>query len=90
MKNKILGTVLTTKYELKAGTKTVFVGTTQSAREFTEEYYNNIVDAAPFFRRLGGSETLTRCYTSQGYKVYRMVSKSPCKTMRTIREFNWS
>jgi hypothetical protein len=88
--NSILGTVTTTKQELKEGTKTVFTTLEWQTREFDSEYYDNCVDAAPFFRRLGGSETLTRCYTSQGYKVYRMVSKSPCKTMRTIREFNWS
>ena len=90
MNTKILGTLTTTKYELKDGTKTVYIETTQSEEGFTEESYNNIVESAPFFRRLGGSETLTRCYTSQGYKVYRLVSKSPCKTMKTIREFNWS
>lgn len=90
MNTKILGTLITTKYELKDGTKTVFIENTQSDEEFNEESYNNIVESAPFFRRLGGSETLSRCYTSQGYKVYKIVSKSPCKTMKTIREFNWS
>ena len=87
---KTLGTLITTKYELKDGTKTVFVETTQEDSEFTEEKYNNIVDSSPFFRRLGGSETLTCCYTSQGYRVYKIVSKSPCKTMKTIREFNFN
>jgi hypothetical protein len=90
MNTKILGTLTTTKYELKAGTKTVFVEVEQVSGAFGELNYNNIVESAPFFRRLGGSETLTRCYTSQGYKVCRLVSKSPCKTMKTIREFNWS
>jgi hypothetical protein len=90
MNTKILGTITTTKYELKAGTKTVYIAYKERTEDFNEEYYNNVVNSAPFFRRLGGSETLTRCYTSQGYKVYRLVSKSPCKTMKTIREFNWS
>tara|TARA_R110000782_G_C14528640_1_gene382066 strand:+ start:35 stop:307 length:273 start_codon:yes stop_codon:yes gene_type:complete len=90
MNNKILGTLTTTKYELKEGTKSVFLEVGQVSGAFKESNYNNIVESAPFFRRLGGSETLSRCYTSQGYKVYKMVSKSPCKTMKTIREFNWS
>jgi hypothetical protein len=90
MNTNILGTITTTKYALNACTKTVFETLHETTEEFTEESYNNIVESAPFFRRLGGSETLTRCYTSQGYKVYRLVSKSPCKTMKTIREFNWS
>jgi len=85
-----LGILTTTKYELKDGTKTVFVETDTKTRDFDEEYYNNIVSSAPFFRRLGGSETLDRCYTSQGYKVYKLTSKSPCKTMKTIREFNFN
>jgi hypothetical protein len=90
MNTKILGTLTTTKYELKEGTKTVYIAYETETGDFIEEHYNNIVQSAPFFRRLGGSETLTRCYTSQGYKVCRLVSKSPCKTMKTIREFNWS
>jgi hypothetical protein len=90
MSNKILGTITTTKCELEDGRKTIFVVLHQTTEDFTEDSYNNIVESAPFFRRLGGSETLTRCYTSQGYKVYKIVSKSPCKTMKTIREFNWS
>jgi len=87
---RILGTIKTTKQELKEGTKTVFVTTKETTQDFDEEYYNNIVSSAPFFRRLGGSETLGRCYTSQGYRVYKVTSKSPCKTMKTIREFNFN
>ena len=89
MNTKILGTLTTTECELEEGRKTVFVVLHETTEDFTEDTYNNIVESAPFFRRFGGIETLSRCYTSQGYKVYKIVSKSPCKTMKTIREFNW-
>ena len=83
-------TLKETRFTLKDGTKTVFiVAEDKETREITEEHYNNYIESAPFFRRLGGSETLTRGYTSAGYKVVKMVSKSPCKTEKVIREFNF-
>ena len=80
----------TIKYELKAGTKTAYKEVGRELRIIDEEHYNNLVDSATFFRRLGGSETLQRCYTQYGYKVYKMISKSPCKQMKTIRELNFN
>ena len=80
----------TIKYELKAGTKAAYAEVSREVQDIGEEHYNNLVDSAPFFRRLGGSETLQRCYTQYGYKVYKMISKSPCKQMKTIRELDFN
>ena len=83
-------TLTQTRQVLKDGTKTVYIDSqVEPEKEITEEYYNNYVDSAPFFRRLGGSETLTRGYTCQGYKVVKMVSKSPDRTEKVIRTFNF-
>ena len=38
-----------------------------------------------FFRRLGGSETLTRCYTSQGFIPVQLVSTSPDRQVKKVR-----
>lgn len=77
------------RYEKKQGTKTVWVETEREQREITEKQYKNIIDAAPFFRRLGGSEYLERGYTECGYRVVRMLSTSPDKEYRTERLFNF-
>jgi hypothetical protein len=76
-------------YEKKAGTKTVWVETEREKREITEEQYKNIIDAVPFFRRLGGSEYLERGYTECGYRVVRILSTSPNKECRVERRFNF-
>lgn len=53
----------------KPGTKTAWQTDQTEVMEITEAQYNSTIDACPFFRRMGGSETLTREYTSWGYKV---------------------
>jgi len=59
--------------------------------EISEQQYNNIVgdDTLRFFRRLGGSESATRGYTSCGYVITKLVSTSPDKSRRTIRTFKF-
>lgn len=82
-----IGEYVTKKYTLKHGTKTVYDLVSVERDPLTEETYSNLVNSAPFFRKLGGSETLQRCYTSRGYRVYKMISRSPDKTKKTVREF---
>ena len=80
----------TTHYELKAGTKTAYVQVGESMEEFVDkQYHTNCVTSAPFMRRLGGSEHLAREYTKRGYLVTRIISKSPNKQNKTIREFDF-
>lgn len=52
-------------------------------------YYSNVVDAIPFFRNLGGRETVSCSYTKAGYIPTKIISTNPGRTERTIREFNY-
>ena len=79
-----------TSFTLKPGTKTVFVPEETRVEEISEEQYRNIVDSAPFFRRLGGSETLSRGYTPRGYRVVEITSKNPDRTTKVVRKFKFS
>ncbi len=41
-----------------------------------------------FFRGLGGSESVTRGYTSEGYIVVELISCDPARTIRKVRKFD--
>jgi len=45
-------------------------------------------DTCKFFRRLGGSESVERSYTSQGYIVTQLISMDPGRTVRKVRTFS--
>jgi spore coat polysaccharide biosynthesis predicted glycosyltransferase SpsG len=77
------------KFILKTGTKTVYELNSEETKAVTLEQHKNAVDAAPWFRRLGGSETLTREYTKQGYQVTQIVSKSPDRQTKVIRKYKF-
>lgn len=64
---------------------------TTEVKNIDFKQYNNITsdDTLKWFRRLGGSETATRNYTSRGYNVTKLISTSPDKSTRVIREFNF-
>ena len=76
-------------FTLKAGTKTVYELESEETKEVTSEQHKYAVDAAPWFRRLGGSETLTREYTKRGYQVTQIVSKSPDRQTKVIRKYSF-
>jgi hypothetical protein len=80
----------TIKQEKKQGTKTVWETKQTENENITEQQYKNIIEAAPFFRRLGGSESMQKAYTCKGYTVVRNISTSPDKQNRTIRSFEFS
>lgn len=42
-----------------------------------------------WFRRFGGSETAQRAYTCQGYNVIKLISRSPGRSNKTVREFKF-
>lgn len=81
--------LIKTEYELKVGTKTVYTEIETAQKEITETEYNNIIDSVSFFRRLGGTETIQRAYTSAGYKATKLTSKSPDRQTKVIRKFNF-
>lgn len=69
----------------KTGTTWKTTGTEEKEIDFI--HYSNIVDAIPFFRNLGGTETVTRKYTKFGLIPIKIISTSPGRNERTIREF---
>ena len=78
-----------TTFGLKDGTKTAYQPIETETGEFTEQQYDNFIEAASFFRRLGGSETNVKNYTSRGYRVVRNISKSPDRKTKVVTEFNF-
>ena len=85
----VIITLTTDWKERKQGTKTVYVTNKKVTNEITEQEYRNIVDSAPFFRRLGGSVSQERAYTCNGYKVVKDTATSPDKSTKTVRTFDF-
>lgn len=56
-----------------------------------DEFYRNMCDekALAFFRRLGGSEVVERGYTCAGYLMVKLMSTSPSRDERIVREFTF-
>ena len=80
-----------TKYTKKPGTKTAYQQIEISVKEVDQRQHelttNN--DTVKWFRRLGGSETVTRSYTCAGYNVTKLVSTSPDKETKHVREYEF-
>ena len=72
-------------------TKTTYIEESKEVTTITDKEYNLLTndDTVKWFRRLGGSESLQRAYTCAGYKVYKMISKSPDKQVKIVREFKF-
>ncbi len=79
--------ICTTIHQEKNGSRWTTTSETTETVDFI--YYSNVVDAVPFFRNLGGSETVQKAYTKAGYIPTRIISTNPTKTERTIREFTF-
>lgn len=60
----------------------------KNTKTITEEKYNNMTskETIKFFRGLGGTEKVTR----KGGKVIKLVSISPSREKRVIRNFKFS
>jgi hypothetical protein len=85
-------TLKTTKLVKKENTKTVYNVESIETKQIDWEQYKNIIDpkTSQFMRRLGGSESITKGYTCRGYNVVKVVSTSPDKENRTIRQFEFN
>jgi hypothetical protein len=59
--------------------------------EITQEQYDFITsdETLKLFRRLGGSETVTWDETKRGYDIVKLISTSPDKDVRVVREFSF-
>ena len=84
-------TLKTTKQVKKDGTKTVWINDSVKTEKVTKEHHDNATsqDTRRFFKSLGGSESVTREYTCSGYLVTQVVSTSPDKQKRTIRNYKF-
>ena len=81
--------LITEKYELKKGRKTVFEIKETETKIVDLKTHKMIVDASPLFKRMGGSEVLERSYTCAGYVVTKITSKSPDGDVKTVRKFKF-
>ena len=80
-------TLTTENYE-KQGSKWVLVET--ETEDIPFEYYLNAVDASPFFKNLGGKESISKSYTVAGYIPVEIKSTSPDGTKRTVRKYDFA
>ena len=89
MENKII--LIETRLIKNPNTKTTYIVESKEVKEVTENQYHSVTnnDTVKYFRRLGGSETVVRNYTKQGYKVTKLVSTSPDKQNKVIREYKF-
>ena len=80
-----------TVYSLEENKKTVYKIETVENKTITETELKNITEkeTLKWFKKLGGSESLTMGYTCQGYKPIILKSKSPNKEKMIIREFEY-
>lgn len=66
-----------------------WVTSTKKAENFTGENYLNTVESIPFFKKLGGTEKVSKAYTKYGLIPVEIVSTSPDKSERVIRKFSF-
>lgn len=71
----------------KQGSK--WITTETETKTILKSFYNNMTDGKSirFFRNLGGIETVQRNYTKMGYLPVRILSTSPNRETRIIRNF---
>ena len=82
-------TLTETRYIKNPDTKTTYVEVEKEVKEVTEREHYLYFDSVKFFRRLGGKESITRSYTCNGYVGTKLISTSPDKQTKVIREFNF-
>lgn len=73
--------------QIKTGSRWTTTEETTDKIDFI--HYINVLDGIPFFRNLGGSETVQKAYTKAGLIPVRLLSTNPDRTQRTIREFTF-
>ena len=80
-----------TKFTKKAGTKNAFQQTEQTVREISDKQHQSTTceETVKWFRRLGGSETVQRSYTCAGYLVTKLISTSPDREIKHVREYKF-
>jgi hypothetical protein len=82
-------TLTETRLTKNPNTKTTYIVESNKVETITEKQHFLYFDSVKFFRRLGGSETITNGYTCSGYVGTKLVSTSPDKQTKVIREFKF-
>ena len=84
-------TLTQTKLVKNPNTKTTYLVDSIETSEVTEREHQLATcdDTVKWFRRLGGSESVQRAYTCRGYVVVKVVSTSPDRQNKTIREYKF-
>ena len=79
------------RLERNPSTKTTFNLLEEVTEVIPREYYENLTKPATlkWFRAMGGTETAQRSYTCRGYNITRLISTSPYKQIKVIREFKF-
>jgi hypothetical protein len=86
---KIIATRLT--WVKKAGMKVTFTITDAESKEIDLEEFNRITsdETCKAFRKLGSSQRREHKRTDKGYFCTRLVSVSPCKTIKHTWDFKF-
>jgi len=89
MNNSI--TLTETKLTKNPHTKTTYIEQSKEVKEITEREHGLLTsdDTCKWFRRLGGVESKQMAYTKHGYLCNKLVSTSPDKKSKTVREFQF-
>ena len=84
-------TLTETRLTKNPNTKTTYVVDSKEIETVTEKQHKltTCEDTVKWFRRLGGSETVQRSYTSAGYLVTKLTSVSPDRQTKVIREYKF-
>lgn len=84
-------TLTTTEQRKNPNTKTSYITIETESKVIDSKQHGLITneDTCKWFRRLGGSETKTMAYTCDGYKCVKLISTSPDRDIKKIREFNF-
>ena len=73
---------------IKKGSKWVLKNSIE--KNITNDNYNNVFNSIQFFKNLGGSEKVYKNYTYAGYIPTKLVSISPDKQTKIIRNYEFS
>lgn len=81
--DKFIGSMTKTKQVKK---ESRWITVKEETESITTQFYMRTLEAIPFFRNIG-SETVYKAYTRMGYIPYKIISTSPARDERCIREF---
>ena len=84
-------TLTETRLIKNPNTKTTYIVESKEVKEVTERQHNLCTnnDTVKWFRRIGGKETVERGYTCAGYNVVKLVSTSPDRQTKVVREYKF-